>query len=279
MKPNLLWTYILLSLVLLAGCKGGGGGGTGSTGEVTKSCIANGVTIKNSEYPAVQRIYINGGYTCSGTFISDEYFLTAAHCVSDSNNNIREPVWIYGTGIQSLWVEKNGKFDINALNIAEDLAIVKFPAGSAQGILQLAQENPQSDDDFVIVGFGDQNGDFSKKKGSNSLEASGVNVQTQGLTLQSIQSGLLIFEGEKDDVDGSGSNASSEPGDSGGPLLIDGRIAGVTSAGIDDDTEQVSLYVNIRSSYGQEFLGSVLPSDVFEATFEFVASSFTSSCN
>ena len=50
---------------------------------------------------------------------------------------------------------------------------------------------------------------------------------------------------------------SSESGDSGGPLLIYGKIAGVTSSGIDDDMGTVSLFVNIRSRYAQR-LGSVL---------------------
>ena len=59
---------------------------------------------------------------------------------------------------------KNGNFDMNSKDIEHDLAIVKFPAGSAQEFLKLTQTDPQNDDNFIIVGFGDQNGDHLKKR-------------------------------------------------------------------------------------------------------------------
>lgn len=240
--------------------------------------ITNGIEVSKDEFPSVVLLLVQSESSqsvCTATFINDHQALTAAHCLLGVDKN--RPSIFYAQQIQTadgsrtLVQSKALRFNIHPdfnpeladRAQANDLAVIDFPTRSAPGENPIARNSPQEDTAVTIVGFGasklsdDESGSQtaskpeSKRKGSNKISRA--------------TDGLLSFTGliEDDEHLGLGNWSASAKGDSGGPLFVDGELAGVTSGG--EITEgpsgnwiAYSHYVDLASPDNRKFIDSVI---------------------
>ncbi|WP_176736832.1 trypsin-like serine protease [Oligoflexus tunisiensis] len=234
--------------------------------------VTNGREVAESEYPSVVMLYdsVQGGI-CTGTFITPTVVLTAAHCsmagevdadgivdlelaivrIVDHENKQAELV------ATSTRIVRNPLWDANGRNVNKyDLSLVTFPEGTAQGISELAPTAAKARDTFTIVGYGlNQTKDMSNGE-SAGMKREGVN------TVTAVRDGFIQFTGKDATTTGDGTDSSSASGDSGGPLFIDGKVAGVTSGGGWGGFGRArSMYIDLWSSESRAFLGKHLELD------------------
>jgi hypothetical protein len=205
---------------------------------VSDAQIANGLDAEG-EYPEVVKLKLNNGQgMCTGTFVSSNTLITAAHCVKSGvveYNGVKAIDLIY----DHTYTELHDK----------DFAVVIFPEGTAPATAQIITKAPKEGDEFVIVGYGNndnirETGAGKKRKGSNKIS--------------SITNDMIIFYGSAaTQGTATGENATSGKGDSGGPLFIDGQLAAVTCCGmVAQDVEgkpfSISMYVNVQGQYSQQ---------------------------
>lgn len=251
-------TASALSLGLFA-CGGEPALDVGSTVKVT-----NGQEIPLSEYPSVVLLYDSeAGSICTGTFVTETMVITAAHCTMggkvDANGNVDLTLYIIeiqdaaekkaeiiGTSTK---VVRNTEWDSNGGNVNRyDLGLVFFEPGVAKGVSEIASVPAQSGDDFVIVGYG-LNTSSQSDSSSAGIKRVGEN------SISSISGGFIQFTGKNDTTTGDGTDVSAGSGDSGGPLFINGDVAGVTSGGGWGGFGRTrSLYIDLHSSTSKAFL-------------------------
>jgi hypothetical protein len=141
--------------------------------------------------------------------------------------------------------------------------VIDFPADSAPAVSSVATRAPAAGQTLTIVGYGNNvNGfdNFGEQTGSGAgTKRAGTN------RVDSVSGGFINFNGlpEADGVSTEGSLVSSGSGDSGGPLFVDGKLAGITSGGgLRSDGRggylASSKYVDINSVYVKSFLASAL---------------------
>src|SRR5690606_12118592 len=108
---------------------------------------------------------------------------------------------------------------------ASDIAAMVFDKDIAPAIVPVLDRRPQKGDRFTIVGYGNTSASASQLDGPVAYKRHGRNVVGQAA------GDVIRFVGPQ--TPGAGSFANDEsgaaPGDSGGPLFIDGKAAGVTS--------------------------------------------------
>ena len=225
--------------------------------------VANGTVIPETSYPSVVLLYDQAGSICTGTFITDEIVLTAAHCTMsgkvDSQGNVDLTLGIIEIEdaeenkaklvAKSTRIVRNPLWDRNGRNVNRyDLGVVYFPEGTARAVSRITDYPARQGDDFTIVGYG-LNQTLDMNDGSSAgVKRVGYN------SVSSVSGGFIQFYGQTKTTSGDGSNASSGSGDSGGPLFIDGEIAGVTSGGGNSWGQARSLYVDVHSSTSRDFL-------------------------
>lgn len=244
--------------------------------ETSSQKITNGREIANDEYPSVVMLYdAKIGAICTGTFIADDTVISAAHCtmsgkidaagnvtgaklaivnvknlalgqvelVAETVKMVRNPLW-----------EKNGK-NVNKW----DLSILTFPKGTAKAVSDLATAKPKNNDAFTIVGYG-------LNQSKNLFDGSTAGIKRIGSNnVQSVSDGFIMFKGQSATTTADGTKSSASGGDSGGPLFINGKLAGITSGGGADwfglGSSSTSLYVDLSSPESQAFLSAHLPSN------------------
>ncbi|SMF28436.1 trypsin-like serine protease [Pseudobacteriovorax antillogorgiicola] len=227
--------------------------------------VANGIEIPETTFPSVVLLYDQAGSICTGTFITEEIVLTAAHCSMSGDVNTRTGEVDLTLGIieiedaaegkaklvaQSTKIYRNPLWDSNGRNVNRyDLGVVYFPKGTARAVSDLTAGSARSGDEFTIVGYGLNQTNDLQDGSSAGIKRIGYN------TVSSVSGGFIQFTGQTETTNGDGSDASSSSGDSGGPLFIDGELAGVTSGGGNSFGRARSLYIDIHSSTSKDFLG------------------------
>ena len=222
----LKWTGVALGASLLAAC---GGGGTtnepvsldpatlcNSAGAQPK--VVNGATcVSYKTTPvillAIQKADSSIAY-CSGTRISANQVLTAAHCVADGAKrvvaaNFKSDTKLTGVDATS-WAMHPAYTPVGFLN---DAAVVSFPAGLPNPIMPiLASESARKGQTVFFAGWGLPSGELA----------------VGAANLSGVDDGRLIVN-----FDGTYSNTCQ--GDSGGPMYraLPGGVAliGITSSG------------------------------------------------
>ncbi len=235
--------------------------------------LANGVPTQ--DYPAVVRLLAltaDGASICTGTFISPTAVMTAAHCIDSSANG--GVSYVPGAKIDfdssqkpSGMVAAQAAFAVGPVgeaidaqdptSVAQDVAILIFPKGLTRSYLGIEAQRPAPGTKVDLVAYGltsypdaelDPQYDASKHKGSTQVIAGDeeVNIYVGGYSKTEAQAA-------------GSSKAVNNSGDSGGPLLVNGSIAGTLSVG-GVDTMQASpiyfaAYVDINRPLIRELIG------------------------
>lgn len=263
------WLVSLAAVSALVGC--------GSPQEsVSESKVTNGIQAKATDFPSVVLLVTmnaQGESICTGTFVNDSQVVTAGHCVEgltvknpliffvkDGNDRSAQP-------IRALSFVRSEKYNINEGVGPLDISVINFPAGSAPAVTPIIEASPKAGDDFTIVGFGN-NENYVDASGMPS--GSGAGVKRSGTNkIADVADGMIGFVGVPGAVEGleQGQIVSSGSGDSGGPLFVGGKLAGVTSGGgfapVDDGNggqalAAVSFYVDLNSSLSSSLLAGAL---------------------
>ena len=184
---------------------------------------------------AGQLVFVpNGGtYGCTGEAISADWILTANHCIDgDTSMNVyySNSTTNRGTAIKAdKWVT-SGKGDVALVHLSQSKNLGSYPA--------LADSyTATSGDAGKIMGYG---------RRANAANADGLyqaNVTVIGKSTDAYSGTAVHIKG----VDGAANH-----GDSGGPLIVGGKIVGVCSTGDDQDpganTQAGSNYANLTAS-------------------------------
>jgi V8-like Glu-specific endopeptidase len=215
-----------------------------------------------------------GQFICSGSVLNANTILTAAHCVSDDfgkknlasgsarvlrSDNSTQTLGITGTSIHPLWNgDLFGGYDVALIRVAS-----AFTNISTFGLYSLFNEIGQT---YDVYGWGRQgsNGAGIQNVSWGSVSRTGKN--TFDATITSGMGPLVLMS---DFDDGTAQRdafavhfgfaphtglglpeVSTAPGDSGGPALIGGMIAGITSFGLRIGSPS-DLDGTLNSSFGE----------------------------
>lgn len=204
-----LIAMVSVASITVAGCGGGGGG----SDPVTDVCV----TLKiagGSECPdAPSQIVVvdtSVGY-CSGTFITTNQVLTAAHCFADGGTSatIRSQYFSY----RSSRVQVHPNFNPFSPSDQNDVAIVTIGQNAPVSPVPISRSRGVAVGDTVVTyGFGlDQNDDsYIGRIESGEAPLKATSLEVIGVSDFSVDSLS----------DGSGDTCQ---GDSGGSLLLDGN--------------------------------------------------------
>lgn len=205
------------------------------------------LTSVTNQYPAVVMIILPGDVgMCSGTFISPNTVLTAAHCTLNQGQYMVQAS--FGTFTTSTTV----KFGPGVVNDPNDIALLIFDSNVAdpnQGQVYNIGAEVAVGDTLTLVGFGcdnidTENGAGVKRTGTNQVAS--IDSYIDFLTPASSSTGY--GEGVQR-ILGPSNRAGSCFGDSGGPALNSkGLVVGATHAGGSDGTNLLSEYINLTES-------------------------------
>ncbi len=257
MKCHMSRTVGSLALSLLAACR--------PAVPVSELRVTDGKAIGDDDRPAIVQISaaIGGGASasCTATWVSANTIITAAHCLYDQGRKLTNVVVSRGAGkgAKAIKVLTHPKYvDSQTVPIdSYDVGVLVFPANSSPEYIPVAPAAPAANDGIVIVGYGKYdhaNGSSGGQKRIGSNNISEIDRQ-----------GRLTFEGTPRPTtggqDGSGQNVVNSQGDSGGPMLFNERIIGVSSsvdANLTASGELRGHYENLRHGPIESWLRSTI---------------------
>jgi len=182
--------------------------------------------VPTADYPALAGITIQFSGSlglCSGTLIAPAVVLTAAHCVE--NGPLAVTVSFVVSGTQQDHPVRQIEIDPRRVagRLAADIAVLKLATPVNDVVpIPLARVRPRPGSTGTIVGFGeDASGQIAHREaGTIRVGRCPARLRRAGL------SRLGTFVCWRADRGGAGIC----PGDSGGPLLVGGAVAGVAVA-------------------------------------------------
>jgi hypothetical protein len=232
--------------------------------------VANGERVTDGSFAATGHLFNAGGGRCTLNFISNNSALTAAHCVEKATNATVE---LYGYGPDSSNVIEFAREIVIHKGYREckkrgelvcgvsDIAMVLFPENTFTGkAYTIATSEPAPGATGVFVGFGrteksDPNSGGNKNKGTCILDFQS-NTPINCLGVLERNSGL------KD-------KSAALKGDSGGAILVDGKLVG-TAVGnhpINATPEsQINIFTNLNSQSIKAFLADPSSHERYVAT-------------
>ncbi|MBC7690392.1 MAG: trypsin-like serine protease [Methylotenera sp.] len=238
---------------------------------VDLSCVSVGNGIETSAFPAVVHLSFSKGMGeesgCSGTVVGPGLILTAAHCACEYvNAHGSFPINVNGRSYESGSIHfhpkaaghtcaaghDDGKF--RAEDVSTDLAILQFHAPEEISSLPKVAYAPsfvkaKVNSSVLMVGYG---ANQSRKVGiDRSYSGSG--------TLRSGSNRIQYVSDQYIEVDGDLSKGEKITlhGDSGGPMLQNGKIVAVCSeGGFSNKNSQfkMSTFVPLHTRENQAFL-------------------------
>jgi secreted trypsin-like serine protease len=208
--------------------------------------IINGHPAAAGEYPAQGVLEQNSfGFICGGTLLSNRYFLTAAHCVTDEKTGAVLPASDFSVRLGSTdrdagqlfhfsALDRNSAFDPNTLDNDTALFTLSSPAPAADEPIRLVTtgENPlwSAGRQATIIGWGETGSGVSQDllETTAPMRSDLDCGNAYGTAADGFHPTTMTCAGD-------GSTDTCQ-GDSGGPLMVsDGSfliLAGVTSWGI-----------------------------------------------
>lgn len=188
---------------------------------------------ETNENPAV--VKIDSGLDeaiCTGTFISSDTILTAAHCarIVMTYAGIAPPRLVPHPAFQAF-----GKPSITSAMSAVDIMILKFDRAVAPATVRIASDAPIIGDKGRIIGFGC----------STWGDATSAGTKRAGdVIISNVDSGV---------IKSTALTVHSCPGDSGGPLFNEkGEQIGVTSTALPE--KGGSTWADLTSQAAREFI-------------------------
>ncbi|KAJ1910915.1 hypothetical protein IWQ60_010403 [Tieghemiomyces parasiticus] len=204
----------------------------------------------DTQFPFISHLEITSGnelIDCGCSLLSDEWFLTAGHCVTDVNTGIVHPAASLGFTVGTLSADISSQYkgskivvhpNFNVETLENDIALVKVTKqvsfSSTVQPVKILTSSIKSGDQATAIGWGSTNGVDTTQQAS-TLEA--VNVTVSSDPRQCITLGGTFSNSNGPQVC-TADNPSKDTcqGDSGGPLVVstsDGSYAqiGVTSYG------------------------------------------------
>lgn len=251
---------LILTIIFITSC---GGGGDSSDTPKTNACgvlglntrIINGTDCSDSFRSPIVRIFVEDQGQrvafCTGTMLSNNKVLTAAHCVTRNMRNFG--IFIENDDtvleiVQGTSFKAHPQFGVIGGIPVNDVAIMTLNRGVGLPTMPIyTSANIEKGDIFSIFGYGtDDTGDISSFLRSGEMKIEEV-------TPNNI---LALFKGE-------GSNTCT--GDSGGPALLTRNnqtgLIGATSSGqnVDCQPDDISNFINLQSSVVLDFIRQEVP--------------------
>lgn len=177
--------------------------------------VVGGLEVPDGEWQEVVRITQNGA-VCTAVFVSQRTLLTAAHCLEDGgavrvqlpSHTETASLYYIHPSYRVRWWE-------------HDLAVVQLDRDAAPAFSLVSAHAPVVGNDLQIVGYGTSSlygsGTFAKRYGNN--------------VVRSVGNGRIAFRGyDEPGRAPEGMTVLNAPGDSGGPMYVDGNVVGVSSS-------------------------------------------------
>ncbi len=247
--------------------------GCGTSAQNSETKVTNGREIAESTFPSVVLLVMEtaqGQGICTGTFVNDSQIISAGHCV-EGLDPADPSLYVVTTNAQGEYVatakavsfKRHPSYNIRLGVSPYDVSVINFNADSAPATSAVATRSPTAGQTLTIVGYGNNVNEFDSW---GQLTGSGAGTKRAGTnSVGSVTGGFINFNGlpEADGATTQGSLVSSGSGDSGGPLFVNGQLAGITSGGgLRSDGRggyyATSKYVDVNSAYVKSFLSSQL---------------------
>lgn len=191
---------------------------------------------------------------CTGTAVSDDTLVFAAHCVGDGGyqqgsgltRQAKAEVCVSNFLIKDVCTKTTfvpvEYATEQPLKMAHDVAISVFPKGTFKTFANVASKAVAAGDDVVLIGYSEVDlaqGKSAKRWGRNKVS--------------SFLSNITIVS----DSNGTNQGVGVSPGDSGGPMLSQCEVVGVASRMTSPDRNKQNLHTNLTWEGNQTWFKSL----------------------
>uniref|UniRef100_A0A0A1WSZ4 Trypsin 3A1 n=2 Tax=Zeugodacus cucurbitae TaxID=28588 RepID=A0A0A1WSZ4_ZEUCU len=220
--------------------------------------IVGGTSVTEKKYDYFVRLRYQGVFLCGGSLVRNNAVVTAAHCVNDVRvKDLRihaDTINLKDKGIvrrvktvviPSLYNERTTNYDVAVLILAATVPNANFTA------IQLHKTPVAVGTKCLVIGHGMTN---DKEQDSTQLQEVWVPVLSRAVCQLMY---LRVTRITRYMMCAADAGKDSCSGDSGGPMVCNGKLAGIVSFGVEcADPRYPGVYTDISSVYS--FIESTL---------------------